>query len=711
MKEVNKLLVFFVIGILLFSPLAIAQDETATNDDLATENQISPEETQNSGEDATIQTPEEIQTQDIEFDKSPGLTSDSPFYFIDDLLERPGDNPRKALDYKEEKIAEAKAMIEKGKPEKAQQVLEKALEYGDILEKEVSPEIKERTIKSSEQIINVLEDLKEHTSAEGIEETFENNIAQEENIAVAAELASKINKLCLTLAKLDPLQYSDVCKSGKDSPRWRRERDRDLTKEQEKQAKIFFDKLSVCFKNPQECDCKGMGVQSFENFCEEQSANAALCFEGNEESCAMMGEGADPSGILPEYLLGIFYDVEGEFSKSKFENFMPKECEKAGATSPKDCEKIMFKLYAPQECIDAGLDGSSAEDEKKCSALMFKSNSPKECIDAGINSEDADAPRKCGKLMFQKNAPSQCLEAGLTGERRDDEAKCKQLMQGKGQFRERNTAQFNKDCNAIADAGEKMKCYEQFYNNAQAGFSDEFMERELNTREFAAKMGAANPNNPCPDGVCDQYERSHPEACPEDCGGERRQGESESDMRGCQSQQQIERLKQDCKNQGEDARVEDRGGCPWVVCVSISQGRTVQQERTIEQDFNVYGNFNPYVKVDRQEPAERMESGDYQPPQRDEQPPGCEGLAPDCGLNSAPYCQDGRTWVCPTTESPQEESGPGPEPVTETTTTDSTTSESSTETTTSESSSTESSSGGGSAPITGEAIFWDYYFK
>jgi len=97
-----------VIGILLFSPLAIAQDETATNDDLATENQISPEETQNSGEDATIQTPEEIQTQDIEFDKSPGLTPDSPFYFIDDLLERPGIILEKHLIIKKKKLQKQK---------------------------------------------------------------------------------------------------------------------------------------------------------------------------------------------------------------------------------------------------------------------------------------------------------------------------------------------------------------------------------------------------------------------------------------------------------------------------------------------------------------------------------------------------------------------------------------------------------------------------
>lgn len=200
-------------------------------------------------------------------------------------------------------------------------------------------------------------------------------------------------------------------------------------------------------------------------------------------------------------------------------------------------------------------------------------------------------------------------------------------------------------------------------------------------------MGAANPEHPCPDGVCDQYESSHPGECPEDCGGERMQGEAGPSMQACQSQQQIENLKQDCINQGEDARVEDRGGCPWVVCVSQ------YQERTQQQIDNIYGDFNPYVKVDRQEPSEPMSPGQDQP-SRGEQPPGCDGLAPDCGPNSHPSCQDGRNWVCstpsiqpqPTPTTPSEPpSEPAPEPVSE--------------------------PASEPAPVTGGVIFWNYYFK
>lgn len=686
MKEVRKLSVLFVISLLLFSLTpVVAQDETSPDNSLTT-SQDALTETQISGGDNSPQT--ETPTTN-EFNVEAGMTPDNPLYFLDNMFERPGDDPEKALDYKEEKIAEAQVMVDEGKPEEAKQVLEKALEYDDILTKEVSPEIKTRIDKSSEQVKEVLGDLKEQATTNGWEmgKLFDDNIAQEEKIATAAELASKINELCVTLAKLDPLQYSDVCKSKDNSPRWMKEKDKDLTKEQKEQAKVFFDKLSQCMEAPKNCDCQGMGVQSFENFCEENSALAVKCEGGDRESCKGLDE-ADPSDLLPDYLVDVYYDLKDKYSKSKFEKFMPPECKEAGATSPDACEKIMFKLNAPRECIDAGLN-----DEKKCSALMFKLNSPKECIDAGINPEDADAPRKCGKLMFTQNAPAQCLEAGLTGERRDDEAKCKQLMQGKGQFRERNTAQFNRDCTAIADAGEKMKCYEQFYNNAQIGFSDDFRDRELNTKEFAAKMGAANPQRPCPDGVCDQYESSHSEACPEDCGGERRQGETGPSREVCQTSGQIENLKQECLSQGEKANVENRGGCPWVVCVAQYQERQYNQQQ-YQQEFNAYGNFNPYVREERQEPAERMEPGTYQPPRQEppqgeyQQPPQQSGTAPGEATATTPG-----TYQPPQTETTQSSSSTESSP------------------TTSSGSGSESSSGGGEpAPTTGAAIFWDYYY-
>ena len=123
---------------------------------------------------------------------------------------------------------------------------------------------------------------------------------------------------------------------------------------------------------------------------------------------------------------------------------------------------------------------------------MFQQNTPKECTDAGITSQDKDGARKCAKIMFQSRAPQQCLDVGLTGEGRDDEKKCRELMQSQGgNYKQGNNTyapQFNRDCNSIQDVNEKMKCFEEFYNNAQVQIKDDFRQREMIDQNTGEKI-------------------------------------------------------------------------------------------------------------------------------------------------------------------------------------------------------------------------------
>ena len=559
--ELGFVFLIFILLVSLFSGV-IAQNEVSNQQTTFSETPIIPETSTEAETDTNTQT-EEQPREIVEFNVDPGITPDNTIYFVKDTYQRivVGNDPERALGYREQKIAEAKAMVEKGKPEEAKQVLDRALQYGDIVEREVSPDIKERVQESVKQVQYVLDDLKEKASDEGwtgVEEKSDENLEKEKRIGTASELVAKISELCEALAKLDSLQYADTCKSKDESPRWMREQDKELTEEQEEQVKIFVKKLSQCFENPEECDCKGTGVQKFEDFCLERSAVAVKCKEGDKNSCDSLESGGDPIELLPNYLIPAFKKVEGEYMSSKFNIYAPPEC--AEAKTPEECSEIMFQINAPQECVDAGLTGKSKGDEIKCKKIMFEKNPPKECLDAGIDSSDLDAPRKCAKVMFQLNAPQKCIDVGLNGESKEDERKCRELMiNGEVGKSYAQTPKFNRDCNSIQDPAEKMKCFEEFYNNARVSFREDFAEREMNTREFAAEMGAKNPDRPCPDGFCDRFEQNNPDACPEDCGGQR--------IQSCQSQQQVENLKQDCKNRGQDAIVEDRGGCPWVICV------------------------------------------------------------------------------------------------------------------------------------------------
>jgi len=659
----KKFFVFFAISIILFSlTFVIAQDEATTTTDAGEQIQTDTE-TQNSGDDNSIQTQEQTETQQTtEFNKDPGLTPDSSLYFIDNFVEGISvrNNPKRALDAREEKIAEAIVMVEEGKTQEAQQVLDKALQYGDVVEREASPEMRQRIEESTQQVQNVLEVLKEQAQNQNMNlgNNFDENIAKEKNIGTASELAAKIGELCNALAKLDPLQYADTCKSMDNSPKWIQEQDKQLTKEQEQQAKIFFDKLSQCFETPEKCDCKGMGVQSFEDHCIEKSSLVIKCKQGDEDSCNEMQSGTDPTELLPDYLIPTFKKVESKYMKAEFDRYMPKECAQAGAKTAEECNKIMFQLGAPKECLEAGFSGKSREDEIKCRELMFTQNAPQECVNAGINSGDSDAPRKCAKLMFTKNAPQECINSGITGEGSNDDKKCRQLMEGQGmqQGQQQMAPKFNRNCNAITDTSEKVKCYEEFYNNAQVQVREEF-------RTYAPGTG---PNE-----------------------------------QGCQSQQQIENLKQDCKNKGEDARVENRGGCPWVICIGGESQKQMQPQQTqqAQQQFNPYGSYNPYVKEDRF--GQKCPDGvcdEFEKANPYACPVDCGGA----GMQPPPV----ERYEPPREEYNQQQPPQGeyqpPEgqqpPITSPETTPSTTP------------STESTPSTEPAPTTGAAIFWNYYY-
>lgn len=681
-------LIVFVVAQNESSPNSIEQNSLPDSDTTSSSSISSvPAETSSATNQEVTPTTTETSSNDIgdnsksktEFNVDAGITPDNPIYFIKDTYQRivVGNNPEKALDYREQKIAEAKAMVEKGNPEAAEKSLDRALQYGDIVEKEVSPELKDKVKESAEKVKGAINNMKENTEGEqwkDVNKGFDSNIEQGKKVETAAELSAKIAELCETLAKLDPLQYADSCKPKDNSPKWMKEQNKQLTKEQEQQAQVFFDKLSQCFENPKQCDCKGMGVQKFEDFCVQQSALALKCMDGDKTSCDSMNNGA-PEDLLPDYLVSVMKKVESKYSKAQFDNFAPEECVKANAKTPEECNKIMFKLNAPQECLDAGLKGASREDETKCRNIMFQENTPEECTDAGITSQDKDGARKCAKIMFKSRAPQQCLDVGLTGEGRDDEKKCRELMQSQGgNYKQGNNTyapQFNRNCNSIQDVNEKMKCFEEFYNNAQVQIKDDFRQREMTDQNSGEKITPEEEaqRKICRDkgmGTILEHENGKRIVICVDKNQPGAQG-----MQQCQSQDQIERLKQDCKSRGQDAQVENRGGCPWVICMGQGNQNNMNQQpgRYVAGDksgikcpdsiCDDYEKMNSYACPEdcgeTRQPGNYQQPGTYEQPQnRIDQPQQpnqnqenfCSGQAPSCAPNGAPYCQNGN-WVCP----------------------------------------------------------------
>jgi hemerythrin-like domain-containing protein len=72
-----------------------------------------------------------------------------------------GDDPEKALNFKEEKIIEALQMIREGNVDAAKKAFEQAKKYGEVLQREVSPDIEKRARESSKAVKEVFDEIED----------------------------------------------------------------------------------------------------------------------------------------------------------------------------------------------------------------------------------------------------------------------------------------------------------------------------------------------------------------------------------------------------------------------------------------------------------------------------------------------------------------------------------------------------------------------
>jgi|GEM_PF-3259804 len=380
---------------------------------------------------------------------SAGITPDSPFYFLDNLL----DNFATDASNREEKIAEIRDMIKAGKVKDAQKALSRYQQFAKRTQQDISPNQQEQARKSAVAISHVMKEIKDDIPKEYQQEFVNDIITQEEKISTAAKVADKIQTLCETLSKLDPQQYAQTCKvnDNEQAPKWQRNLDNKLTAEQQQEAHTFFKTMSNCMRNPANCQCDEISLKPFAEKCKVIAPLAAKCNQGDTSACDVMDKDTENiADLLPPHLQAIMKETEKDFNGAQFENHMPPGCQQAN------------------------IDPKSSNAREQCEAIMFKQNAPEECVKAGLKDH-----KECGKYMFNLKAPPECKDAGLTGESQNDPRQCEKIMQSlqkqEGQQQNENhgppnegTGQsFGKNCKDIADANEKLQCLEEFYNRAQ----------------------------------------------------------------------------------------------------------------------------------------------------------------------------------------------------------------------------------------------------
>lgn len=373
----------------------------------------------------------------------PGTTPDSALYFLDEFFDRFGDE----LEVKEEKVAEIKAMIEAGDFDSARKALERYKVQAEHLKHEIDPEKAEEAKKSAMAIKKALKEVEKDLSEKDKSEFYDGVIKDEEGVVTAAEISGKIKELCQVLSELDPLEYSKMCKTDDDAPRWQRKLDRELTGEQEEEAKKFGKIMKQCFETSgQECRCDEIPFTDFAEHCLVAAPLATACDIKQDENACMKLESLEMPR-LPDHLQDVFDDLEEDVVMSRIEMHMPKECREAGVKSPKECGRIMIQTHAPEECKEALL-ASGCEKESECREI-------------------------CDEIMMEKHAP-ECAKEGIT-----DPDECAGFMDS---FRKDDMGpggpRIDFDCKKIKDPMERLDCYDKASSQASSykGFDDEDYE-------------------------------------------------------------------------------------------------------------------------------------------------------------------------------------------------------------------------------------------
>lgn len=371
-----------------------------------------------------------------------GITPDSPLYvidtFIDDITiasKKGSEKAEAAMKVKNERIAEAGAMVEKQNAGAAVTALENAGKAGGLVEgNKFSPSLANDTEENVKKSIATLEALKAKLppgGLEGVEKAINAQMTQEEKIRAAKDFIKTIGDYCdaLSYEDYELMQEDETCNEDK-APDWLKEYiDEDLKKREDNARVMIIDQITTCVLSPRDCDCGRIPVRRHQNECEVNKDLAIKCeYENDMEACSKLDEKElEPPEDIPPALRGIFESTLKEAiakkEKEMFAKFRPPEC--ADVETPRQCYDIMTNLYGtPPECEGLSEEECFEEMEKRGPPPEGERHDfPEECKEAG-----ATRPFDCSKLMIEKyGAPEWCEGLGI------DECVKESMKHGRGE--------------------------------------------------------------------------------------------------------------------------------------------------------------------------------------------------------------------------------------------------------------------------------------
>ena len=305
---------------------------------------------------------------------------------------------RLALDIREKEVNSAINNIQNQEEDKAIKNLERAKEKLQIVQEKVSLDT------SNEIKENVQELIDKINMEEGTSDEFEEYILEEEKTQLTAELTEKNYEYCKELAKQD---YSLMLKQEKCNPETAPENLQKKLKELKQIQEESFIELMLdirsCIDDLGTCNCEDNTDITQKAKCEKMVALAIKCeYKDDKNSCSEL-ESMKPTpndgfaeSFVPDFLMNLFkkkeYMIEYNIKKSD----VPPECYNENERVKTQCAAFRDMKELSSKCWDK--EGNFLVDE--CGGPKEDTPTMQESIPQCYDEENNFLEEECGKITI-----------------------------------------------------------------------------------------------------------------------------------------------------------------------------------------------------------------------------------------------------------------------------------------------------------------------
>ena len=301
-----------------------------------------------------------------------------------------------ALEIREKEVDSAIINSQNQNEKDAIKNLERAKEKLQIVQEKVSLDTSEEIKTNTKEVINKINE------EENLQEEFDDYLLEEEKTQLTAELTEKTYEYCKELAKEDfaSMLQEEECNPDTAIPGLEKE----LEELKDTQMKLFVQlmlEIRSCIDDPGTCNCEANVDINQKAKCEKMVALAVKCeYKNDETSCdelkAMEPKKGDSfaESFVPDFLMNLFreksYMIEYDIEPS---DGVPEEC--WDENDKPECKQYDYLKETEDDWDEYG---NYIGKRPKNRALTMRESIP-ECFDENDNFLE----EKCGKITMVEN--------------------------------------------------------------------------------------------------------------------------------------------------------------------------------------------------------------------------------------------------------------------------------------------------------------------